>query len=231
MQNSCHLFETIVCTVLPCRERLQLVVGQMQDPQVWVTHQHRHTLIRQEIVGQIQQLQCAQTLLPNIGRWQRLQTISRSVQIPEADTHTGRAPPSIVSLAFSEDTLALSLSMEHDYPCSQIPTVTSFRVFSHCFCPIEAPFTQGGWVYSWILQKPDSHLLLSFIIWKPQKCVGEFDLHKYLNCDHIFSEKCWSQCYRVVVSSDYFQLFAILHNFFLFFSLFYFFVLFLGYIW
>ena len=58
----------------------------MQDAQVRVPHQDGHTLVCQEVAGQVEQLQGAQTLLPSTSRWQRLQTVCRCIQVSEADS-------------------------------------------------------------------------------------------------------------------------------------------------
>lgn len=57
----------------------------MQDSQARVPHQDGHTLICQEVVRQIEQLQRTQALLPGASRRQRLQAICRCVQVPETD--------------------------------------------------------------------------------------------------------------------------------------------------
>lgn len=69
----------------PGREGVQLVVGQMQDPQVRMPHQDRDALICEAVVRQVQQLQQAQALLAHAGRGQGLQAVGRHVQVPETN--------------------------------------------------------------------------------------------------------------------------------------------------
>lgn len=49
--------------VLPGGEGLQLVVGEVKHPEVAVTRQERHALVCQAVVGDVELLQGAKTVL------------------------------------------------------------------------------------------------------------------------------------------------------------------------
>ena len=72
------------CGVVPGSEGLQLVEGEVEHPEVGVSRQQRHTLVRQAVIGQVELLQCAQALLRLGGRGDALQLIGRRVQVTQA---------------------------------------------------------------------------------------------------------------------------------------------------
>lgn len=67
---------------LPGGEGLQVVVGHVQHSEVCVTGEQRHTLVGQVVVGQVELLQDAVTLLRQARGGQALQLIGRRIQAP-----------------------------------------------------------------------------------------------------------------------------------------------------
>lgn len=70
---------------LPGWERLEMVVGHVQNAEVCVARQHWYTLVCQLIVGQVQFLQDAVTLLWQAGWRQVLQLISWCIYTSQAE--------------------------------------------------------------------------------------------------------------------------------------------------
>lgn len=202
MQNACYFSEmTKVCICLPCGKSLQLVVCKMQDSQVWVPDQDRHTLICQKVVGQIEQLQGTQALLPCRSRWQGLQTICGCIQVPEADrAHTHHflhsyLLPSVENIMPSQQgTLplhALKL-MTNETSSRQFSLIDSNKQSSfystHASQTDRKSFRLGS--SPGLLQWPEVYLSFIFTVFmSPRKSAVKYHVHKYSNCEDTLQKK------------------------------------------
>lgn len=68
-------------TLIPCRERQQLVIGHVQNPQILMSHQQGGAVLIQVVPSEVQLLEGAEALLGLATRRDCLQRIGRHVQI------------------------------------------------------------------------------------------------------------------------------------------------------